>query len=484
LNLEVKDAEKLLDTKYSVFKHEDGTELIRAPQWSLPQDLHQHIVAVQPTNSYLRNSPQRFMHKPAQAVELPAAIQRIYNNNQKDAGASQEYPIDEVCHQNAITPLCLRNIYKTVNYVPSKLDDPSNVMAFANYLNETSMDSDLQEFLKNNRPEATNVNINFTIINGGGNFQDLKDAPSQELNGEGNLDGQTLVAMVYPMKVKAYNTGGKPPFTPDKMTPSNTNEPYLEWLDYMLNKEANLPYTVSTSYGDDEQTVPPEYAKKVCEDMAKLGARGVTLLFASGDNGVGQSGTCTTNDGKNTEQFLPSFPDGCPYVTSVGGTKYQPSLNASAHPEVVAYDPSNKFAPGGGFSNYFPTPDYQQKEVASYLKGLGDQFKGSFNATGRAYPDVAGLAQSYTIQHGGNTVSLDGTSASTPTVGGVIALLNDYRIANGKKPFGFLNPWLYSVGGPGFFDITSGSAKGCGGEGFAAGPGWDAVTGFGTPVSL
>jgi tripeptidyl-peptidase-1 len=81
-------------------------------------------------------------------------------------------------------------------------------------------------------------------------------------------------------------------------------------------------------------------------------------------------------------------------------------------------------------------------------------------------------------------IQLDGTSASTPTMAGVIALLNDHLIANGKASLGFMNPWLYSVGFQAFNDITSGSSKGCGTDGFPAAVGWDAVTGFGTPVRV
>lgn len=61
------------------------------------------------------------------------------------------------------------------------------------------------------------------------------------------------------------------------------------------------------------------------------------------------------------------------------------------------------------------------------------------------------------------------------TVAGVISLLNDFRIANGKSPLGFLNPTLYSTGIAGFNDITSGSNPGCGTSGFTAGAGWDPV---------
>lgn len=56
-----------------------------------------------------------------------------------------------------------------------------------------------------------------------------------------------------------YSTGGSPPFVPDSETPTNTNEPYLDWLDFILN-QTTVPQTFSTSYGDDEQTVPLDFA--------------------------------------------------------------------------------------------------------------------------------------------------------------------------------------------------------------------------------
>ncbi len=62
------------------------------------------------------------------------------------------------------------------------------------------------------------------------------------------------------------------------------------------------------------------------------------------------------------------------------------------------------------------------------------------------------------------------------TFAGVIALLNDFRLSQGKASLGFLNPLIYSTGVPGFNDITSGSNPGCGTNGFTAGAGWDPVS--------
>ena len=241
----------------------------------------------------------------------------------------------------------------------------------------------------------------------------------------------------------------------------------------MLSQQ-DLPQTISTSYADDEQTVPFSYANRVCNSFAQLGARGVSLFFGSGDEGVGEAGDCFTNDGKNTSTFLSDFPTSCPYITSVGAT-------TNFNPEVAAFDPRNGFVSGGGFSRYFPRPSYQDAAVEPYLKSLGSKFQGLYNASGRAYPDLSAQGQTFATIWNGTLVPLDGTSASTPTVAAIIALVNDALLAANKAPLGFLNPWLYKKGYTALTDVTSGSSSGCNTTGFPAAKGWDAVTGFGTP---
>jgi tripeptidyl-peptidase-1 len=92
--------------------------------------------------------------------------------------------------------------------------------------------------------------------------------------------------------------------------------------------QKTIPQTISTSYGDDEQTVPLDYATSVCNTFAQLGAMGVSVLFASGDSGVG-GGSCRSNDGKGSKKFIPAFPASCEcffnmtntYVLLDGGSK-------------------------------------------------------------------------------------------------------------------------------------------------------------------
>lgn len=310
-----------------------------------------------------------------------------------------------VCNVSAVTSLCLRTLYNTVDYVPQV--PQLNYVATTNYLNESANYSDFHIYMSRYRSDANpSYQYSYQTIDGGINMQ----APETEFFGqrdvEANLDVQTVGGIVYPTKFTTYSTGGSPPFTPDLFTPTNTNEPYLAWVNYVLGQKS-VPFTISTSYGDDEQTVPENYARRVCAEFAQLGARGSTLLFSSGDNGVGANGTCVSNDGKNTTKFQPSFPASCPFVTAVGGTK-------DINPEVVAFRERNGYVAGGGISNYFPRPVYQIPEVEKYLASIGDLHEGLYNRTGRAYPDISAQGFGFVIVYGGRNTLVDGTSASSP----------------------------------------------------------------------
>lgn len=393
--------------------------------------------------------------------------------------------VSAVCNVSSVTPQCFETLYSTKGYVPQV--PGLNKVGFNNFLGEIPIRPDTYKFLAKYRPgqeDAANKYQQISIA--GGPVQDGPLNYSQAAEGisrEANLDVQAITGISNPTPVTSYSTGGSPPFTPDINTPDNTNEPYLVWLNYILDQPV-VPQVISTSYGDDEQTVPEAYAKRVCAQMAQLGARGVSLLFASGDRGVGINNTCVSNDGKNTTMFVPSFPASCPYVTTVGATH-------QFEPEVVAFRPGyfgadggyrEIYSSGGGFSNYFSRPDYQDHVVSKYVRNLDGLYDGLYNKKGRAYPDIAAQGQYFAYVWNGTEGVISGTSASTPLTAGILSLVNDALLSCGKKPLGFLNPWLYKRGHKGFTDITAGSAAGCGVDGFNATEGWDPVTGFGTPI--
>jgi tripeptidyl-peptidase-1 len=83
--------------------------------------------------------------------------------------------------------------------------------------------------------------------------------------------------------------------------------------------QKTIPQTISTSYGDDEQTVPLDYATSICNMFAQLGAMGISVLFASGDSGVG-GGSCLSNDAKGSKKFIPAFPASCVCVFNKSNT--------------------------------------------------------------------------------------------------------------------------------------------------------------------
>lgn len=105
-----------------------------------------------------------------------------------------------------------------------------------------------------------------------------------------------------------------------------------------------------------------------------------------------------------------------------------------------------------------------------------------FNNTGkaRAFPDVSSIGLKVATVWLNQTYGVGGTSASAPIFGGIITLLNEERVAVGKKPIGFLYPVMYAHPEM-FHDVTNGSNLGCGTNGFPTAPGWDPITGLGTP---
>lgn len=168
-----------------------------------------------------------------------------------------------------ITPDCLARLYGTKGYVPKATK--KNAIGIAGYLDEFANDADLQAsilplnlnllininhnrqaFEKEFKPEAAGSGFTLVQLNGGGNNQ-------SDPGVEANLDIQTTIGLTFPTPNIYYSTGGSPPFIPDDSTPTNTNEPYDKWVQGLL-KQKKIPGVVSTSYDDDEQSVPPDFA--------------------------------------------------------------------------------------------------------------------------------------------------------------------------------------------------------------------------------
>jgi kumamolisin len=242
----------------------------------------------------------------------------------------------------------------------------------------------------------------------------------------------------------------------------NTDQGFYDAISTALHDTSNRPSVISISWGGPEsswsQQSLTEY-NALCEDAATLG---VTVCVAAGDNG--------STDGLTDGLQHADFPSSSPYALSCGGTKLI-ATGGNISTEVVWNETAqNEGATGGGISAVFPKPDYQANAGVPASVNPG-------NFIGRGLPDVAGDADpvtGYDVYVDGQASVIGGTSAVAPLWAGLVACINELV----GKPIGFLNPTLYTqlAGTAGLHDITSGNNGA-----YAAGPGWDACTGLGSP---
>ncbi|KAI0130437.1 peptidase S8/S53 domain-containing protein [Xylariales sp. AK1849] len=429
VNATVSEAEKLLGAQYATYTNtETGATISRALNFSLPASLMDHIATVQPTTFFgLR------YFKPTVREIVPEP-----NNTVVNAVTG--------CTGTTVDPKCLSNLY---NFASVTASVTKGKMGITGFIEQYPSKTDLATFLSKFAITAnTGQSYTCTAVNSG-------KCPASDPGDEANLDVQYARAITSDIPNEFYSTGG------------DSNALYDPLVEYLLALDAaDLPNTISTSYGGDESSISTAVATNTCNLFSQLGARGVSILFASGDSGVGSG--CTIGGKK---AYQPDFPGGCPWVTMVGGT-------SGNTPEKAWTDG------GGGFSNKFTRPTWQTTQVASWLASNKDGNTAYYNSAGRGYPDVAAAAVDFEIVLSSRTEGVSGTSCASPTFASVIQLVNSNRVAAGKKPLGFLNPWLYGNATAALTDITSGSIGGCAaisGAGFTAIKGWDPATGLGSP---
>ena len=261
-------------------------------------------------------------------------------------------------------------------------------------------------------------------------------------DGEVALDIEVAGAVAPGAKIAVY-------FAP------NTDQGFIDAITTAVHDTANNPSVISISWGGPEQSWSQSSLTALDDACQSAGALGVTITVAAGDNGSSDGAT-----GNNVD-----FPASSPHVLACGGTKLEGS-GTKISSEVVWNDGASGGATGGGVSNDFPLPTWQQN--------IGVPAP-TTSAGGRGVPDVAGDASpetGYNILIDGSQEVVGGTSAVAPLWAGLIALINQQR----GTPAGFVNPALYAAPSA-FHDITSGNNGA-----FKAGPGWDACTGLGSPI--
>ena len=240
-----------------------------------------------------------------------------------------------------------------------------------------------------------------------------------------------------------------------------------------------------------------------CVDRAQLtqlnaalqadAAHRVTVVAASADTGAAGE-PCALIDALAagiSRSFTPRKEVGLvtsdPLVLSAGGTTLDASHTTGAWIGETTWGlpdgtPGTGFqASGGGFSHFFGRPSYQNG-----VAGVG-AYRGVPDVAADANPDT-GFPVVTANAGGGYAISVHGgTSASAPLWAGIIALADQYA----GRHLGFVNPAIYQIArGPryhqAFHDVTAGPASTAEFPhetitGYQAGPGWDPVTGWGSP---
>jgi subtilase family serine protease len=284
-------------------------------------------------------------------------------------------------------------------------------------------------------------------------------------------------------------------------------------LNYVVDKD--VAPIVTNSYGFDTELLPPGYIKPQEDTILQGVAEGIGIYFSSGDN----------SDESLVEGYTTTdWPASSPFVTSVGGTTLAVGASNNYLFETgwgtttsswtgTAWSPAPPgpwlYGAGGGVSRIFAEPAYQQGVVPSSVFTAQGR-------TGRAVPDMAAdadpntgylIGETQTFPDGSVKYSeyrIGGTSLASPLIAGIMALANQAA----GHPLGFVNPLLYGLAGSAaFHDVVSPAStiamvrtnyvNGVDASGGLAyrlrtanqtlslqtTPGYDDVTGLGTPTS-
>ncbi|WP_051969408.1 S53 family peptidase [Kitasatospora azatica] len=298
-------------------------------------------------------------------------------------------------------------------------------------------------------PQISNV-----VVHGPGNDPGRDDrlADRMDSTGEIMLDLQVVGALAPGAKIVVYFS-------------EFTEQGWVDVLNAIVTDTTNRPSIISDSYGNPEAVPGSAWTRMAAnaadKAFARAAERNISCCCASGDDG--------SRDQASDALAHADFPASSPHVTAVGGTRLVVS-----GPTVVSetvWDDGPGSATGGGVSSWFPVPVWQ----------AGTNIPPSVNPPhrrGRALPDVSALADPATgvmiiSVDGQHLVQIGGTSAAAPQWSALLARINQALGA----PVGFLNPLLYTKLANGVLrDIVKGN-NGL----YAAGIGYDACTGFGSP---
>ncbi|KAJ7320853.1 subtilisin-like protein [Mycena albidolilacea] len=482
LDVTIAEAESLLRAEYYVYSDdEDGSVRVGCHDgYTLPDHVSKHVDLVWPTVHF---GGPRSISRRSESVPPSSRFGR-------ESGAST-IPIENLAAlaesgcDTSVTLDCLRELY---NFDFTPVSGDVNTIGVAEFGANVYRPSDLNLFFNSFRTDQVGHTPTLISVEGG-------DPTVSGSVGESSLDIELIMGLLGPgQNLSLYQVAQpKASLDPTDELLAALDGSYCsvspvgnEGITDCGNKPATNVISISYHFNPDlnDPSISP-VVQRQCAEIGKLTLTGITIIASSGDGGVAysQSHECllpsgVLSAGNPNGSFVGQLPASCPFITAVGSTSVSPGASTDQVEESTTDFPS-----GGGFSNNFPRPAWQDSAVQNYLDNFVPDYAASvFNRSGRAYPDVSANGWPLVIAEGGGFVHSGGTSASAPIFAAVIAAVNDARIAAGKSTVGFINPALYSDAFAGAFnDVQVGSNPGCQKQGFPAAPGWDPVSGLGTP---
>lgn len=260
-----------------------------------------------------------------------------------------------------------------------------------------------------------------------------------------------------------------------------TEKGWVTILDAAVHDKQRDPGVLSVSWGyaEDAFIWTRQAMDQVNESLKEAAMVGMTICVAAGDDG--------SSDAISDGHAHVDFPASSPYVVAVGGTTIP--KKGDKQPDIVWKEgdglrSDGGGSTGGGVSAVFGRPKWQQ-DIKSKSVNPGA-------IVGRCIPDLAAnadwIASPYLLVVDGGSQPNGGTSAATPLVASLLTLINAQH-AQQKKRVGYVTPVLYqtsgsggkTVGAVGCTDVVSGNNTTDKIGGYKAGPGYDAVSGWGTP---
>lgn len=166
LRVTVEQAERMLGTKYNVYRHDLTSEyIVRTMGYSIPRDVHGHVDVVTPTTYFGTMRSMKATH----FLSPNANIIQDDIDFQKDIHKLGNLASVPASCGRTITPSCLRSLYNTASYTVKA--NATNKLGIVGYLEEFANFADLQTFFQKFRTDATGSNFTTVLVNGGGEDQ-------------------------------------------------------------------------------------------------------------------------------------------------------------------------------------------------------------------------------------------------------------------------------------------------------------------------